>query len=124
MANEYIDKITLNNGTTYDIKGGTQLYRHVIYAYKDTKGEITQYDIVIINTDSTPITKTTFENKLKNCVGYYGYKGTGGGATYQNPLVGFNSTYLCWYGSFSDKGTFSDFASEEYDTFTDTVTAL
>ena len=30
MPNDYIDKITLNNGTTYDIKGGTKLYRYYV----------------------------------------------------------------------------------------------
>ena len=101
--------------------GGTKMYRHVIYTYRDEKGDEYVNHIVIINTDPTPITKTTFENKLKNCVSYYGYKsGFTSGA-----FMGFNNTYL-YYGNYSEMydESFSSFASSEYDTFTDTVTPL
>ena len=103
------------------VSSGTKLYKHTIYAYKDTKGETHQYDIVIINTNQTQITQNTFENKLKNCVSYYGYK-----SGFSNgPLVGFDNT-RCYYALTSSVSyeLFSNFASEEFDTFTDTVTPL
>ena len=56
MANDYVDKITLQNGNVYDIKGGTKLYKHVVSVGQNYE----EYAFEFISTDAIAYTSSTF----------------------------------------------------------------
>lgn len=57
MANDYVDKITLQNGNVYDIRGGTKLYKHVVKVGQNYE----EYAFELITTDATQYTSSTFD---------------------------------------------------------------
>ncbi len=58
MANDFVNTITTKDGTTYDIKGGTKLYKHHL-TIDGEEGFDYPLTVDLITLTSTPLSKDT-----------------------------------------------------------------
>ena len=126
MANDFVNTITTKDGTTYDIKGGTKLYKHSgTLQFDDGSSHIQTCSYVLYTTVSTQLTTSNFASSLG----------------YGDKIISIHGTVSGWYEGYApilscynhgrihfvifalDEGVI-DLTLETYTSVSDTVTEL